>query len=178
MSARFTYVSPAGTIVSRHGVRRIVDGGYSENSGALTAMEIIQAIDDSCASGNCLRGARIRPIVILLTNSPRFGSASDYGEQNNGLAFLSETVSPIRALFNTRTERGLHAEELLISSGSHVLRFQLDPRETITIPLGWILSPTAQRAMREQLKRLSTEQVGELTKKWLNDSEAVEPDNL
>ncbi|HTD52565.1 MAG TPA: hypothetical protein VK780_06040, partial [Thermoanaerobaculia bacterium] len=37
MSARFTYVSPAGTIRDDKSIHRIVDGGYFENSGAATA---------------------------------------------------------------------------------------------------------------------------------------------
>jgi Patatin-like phospholipase len=41
-SARFTYVSPAGKLVSRGGKKRgyVIDGGYFENYGALTALEL------------------------------------------------------------------------------------------------------------------------------------------
>jgi hypothetical protein len=40
-SARFTYVSPAGNLGSDHGA--LIDGGYFENFGALTALELAHA---------------------------------------------------------------------------------------------------------------------------------------
>ena len=47
MSARFTYVSPAGRFPDG---THIVDGGYFENSGATTALEIATRIKDFCAA--------------------------------------------------------------------------------------------------------------------------------
>ena len=46
-SARFTYVSPAGKLVSsRKGQNRgyVIDGGYFENYGALTALELARQL--------------------------------------------------------------------------------------------------------------------------------------
>ena len=45
-SARFPFVSPHGTIknLARETIDRIVDGGYFESNGALTAVDIINAI--------------------------------------------------------------------------------------------------------------------------------------
>ena len=40
-SARFTYVSPAGDLGDRHG--SVIDGGYFENYGALSALELARA---------------------------------------------------------------------------------------------------------------------------------------
>jgi len=46
MSARFTYVSPAGTLVKDGEVHgRVVDGGYFENSEATTTLEVLLTID-------------------------------------------------------------------------------------------------------------------------------------
>jgi hypothetical protein len=40
-SARFTYISPAGDIGDKHG--SVIDGGYFENYGALSALELARA---------------------------------------------------------------------------------------------------------------------------------------
>jgi hypothetical protein len=40
-SARFTYISPAGDLGDRHG--SVIDGGYFENFGALSALELARA---------------------------------------------------------------------------------------------------------------------------------------
>ena len=40
-SARFTYVSPAGDLGNKNG--SVIDGGYFENYGALSALELARA---------------------------------------------------------------------------------------------------------------------------------------
>src|SRR5215471_7364407 len=101
MSARFTYVSPAGTVHSRltlldgtvrRSVHRIVDGGYFENSGAATAVEILEFLQ----SAGSWR-SRVAPHVILITHSEKLLPSSE---------FLSEELAPLRALFATRVARG------------------------------------------------------------------------
>lgn len=48
MSARFTYVSPPGTIRTENGDLYVVDGGYFENSGALMTKEIVRVLKRVC----------------------------------------------------------------------------------------------------------------------------------
>ena len=60
LSARFTYVSPAATIGDDDNTQRAVDGGYFENSGALTAAEIVRLIDDTL---------QVRRILVYIQNS-------------------------------------------------------------------------------------------------------------
>lgn len=50
LSARFTYLSPAATVVDAHtgSTRRAVDGGYFENSGATTAAQLLDLIGPKC----------------------------------------------------------------------------------------------------------------------------------
>src|SRR5262249_49325579 len=60
MSARFPFVSPAGTIAFEGTVAdRIVDGGYFENSGAQTALELAHALD---------KGFHLEPFILQITN--------------------------------------------------------------------------------------------------------------
>jgi hypothetical protein len=94
-SARFTYVSPAGRIARLSDCSggpssdaRIVDGGYFENSGAATLVQllcVLEACDRpratapsaSAASGSGLAGVSAppanrarRPVLLLIRNSP------------------------------------------------------------------------------------------------------------
>jgi hypothetical protein len=62
LSARFPFVSPPGNLKNKSGnlVARVVDGGYFENFGAGTAMEIADR----------LRLAGLDPVIIEITNDP------------------------------------------------------------------------------------------------------------
>jgi len=72
-SARFPVLSPAGTIERRHADepaqpwRRLVDGGYFDNSGAQTALELIRQLIDDPPQGM----PPIRPILLVVRNDPR-----------------------------------------------------------------------------------------------------------
>ena len=136
LSARFTYVSPAGTIQRARPVRRIVDGGYFENSGAATASEIVRFLK----WGARRSGSRIDPRVIVIRHTEK---AYPSGE------ILSEELSPLRAIFATRIARGEHALEDLrdVAGDDAITTFDLASSEEITLPLGWLLSAQARRSI-------------------------------
>lgn len=119
LSARFTYVSPAGRIDIPDQDRRIrlVDGGYFDNSGAVTTQEILAAIQH--AIGNSPDGSparRVWPIVIHISNEPASDpprpAPSGFLERR---PFAPEVLSPIRAIFATRSARGFQARDHLMS---------------------------------------------------------------
>ncbi len=177
MSARFTYVSPAGTVETSYGTRHVVDGGYFENSGALTATEIYLALADYCET-NVLCNDNIRFIALIISNNPKSANAyreSDHdffayqngkceqirmlpdqhdGEADKlkGVPALKETLSPVWTLFRTRTARGLHAEDRLRSTigPCNAIRFQLRDIGDLKIPLGWVLSDETQENIVSQ----------------------------
>jgi hypothetical protein len=63
LSARFPIISPAGTLRSLSGVDdgdRVVDGGYFENAGLTTALDIARA----------LRSEGITPLILWVQNDP------------------------------------------------------------------------------------------------------------
>jgi hypothetical protein len=136
MSARFTYVSPAGTIRAAKSIHRIVDGGYFENSGAATAAEILQYLQ---SVRNPSRD-RLDPRVILITHSEKPLPGSEA---------LSEELAPLRALFATRVARGDHAvAELRLAVGPEGwTEFNLRTDQGVPLPLGWLLSAQARRAI-------------------------------
>jgi hypothetical protein len=150
-SARFPWLTPAAwfwgkgeaaTPPARSAIAKfhIVDGGYFENSGVTTAVEIINRLQRRART--CCTGARFH--LIVLTSGEYSGSSSD--------AF-SEATSPVVALFNTRTARTYSTVDLATrdlgvvqpdAKGvlGRINRVQkVDFGEyVIPLPLGWRLS--------------------------------------
>ena len=162
LSARFTYVSPAGTL-EKDGQTygRAVDGGYFENSGTTTALEVLKTIN-SLQTGNNSFWDRVDPYVILISNDPvdrdfvdvELGTPPD--RKNGGMrpsACCSEVWSPLRTLIATREARGEYARQ---TTAWHVgtdrfFHFGLCKQGEAKIPLGWVLSDVVQAEMARQL---------------------------
>ena len=179
MSARFTFVSPAGRFPDGS---HIVDGGYFENSAATTALEIVTRIKDICAHD---RIANVDVKVIMISNDPRKGSIAiapaKPGPEPSGPKrtkpvttngqFLGEVTAPLYTLLNTRNARGTYAQKAI---GREQRRFKVGvtaaPSETeetqpatkdiiyftlrdtnVPLPLGWMLSAAAAKTMQDQL---------------------------
>jgi hypothetical protein len=158
MSARFTYVSPAGTLV-RGGVPhgRVVDGGYFENSAATASLEILQTIG-GLQKADPARWGRVDVYVIHISNEPvdpKLTDALADAPGNPKIAphdFLNEALSPLLALLNTRDARGRYSRESLawqVDDG-HFLHFGLC-RSSRNAPLGWVLSASTRVRMEQQL---------------------------
>lgn len=159
LSARFTYVSPAGSIVHNgkiHG--HAVDGGYFENSGTTTALEIVKTIDLLAAKDP--QWKRVRPYVILISNEPvdlrQLDMRLEAGRDNKRIKPLpggNEALSPWLALLNTREARGSYATVTTRwhLGSSQFLHFGLCKDAGLKIPLGWVLSRATREAMDAQL---------------------------
>ena len=63
-SARFSYVSPAGDLGNDNG--SVIDGGYFENYGALTALEIARAAQATLKRDN----AKVKLVFLLISSDP------------------------------------------------------------------------------------------------------------
>jgi len=179
MSARFTFVSPAGRFPDGS---HIVDGGYFENSGATTAYEIATRIKDWCAFKKI---ANVDVKIIMISNNPRKPSIAPAkpapeppGPKRTRPAvvsgqFMSELTAPLFTLLNTRDARGTYAQKAI---GREQRRFKagvvLAPAEAessqqltkdivyfklrdtqVPLPLGWMLSAGAARTIREQINQ-------------------------
>ncbi len=137
-SARFTYVSPAGTLP---GGLHVVDGGYFDNSGGSTAIEIYLAL----RSHPLFEQKKFKVIALLLVNDPAEPSIMP-------LRFLSGVYAPIGAILKVRTQhaafsRGL-LERLVKADNGDVVLFK--PREKdLKLPLGWSLSDEVRKKMIE-----------------------------
>ena len=195
-SARFTYVSPAGSLMTEVDGEKVlrghvVDGGYFENSGATTVLEVLKVLETLCdldatgrlgflgqvalAAGTQSPSCRGDFHVIYIQNDPQ--SAPDYKVKQFDPTLdapadsgLSETLSPIRALMRTRSARGSYAvKSLKAAVGSRNFRdFSLcdemsvgENMEKVPLPLGWQLSDNSQQAMDRQLGQPCTKTIGQ-----------------
>ncbi|WP_342734436.1 hypothetical protein [Bradyrhizobium sp. B117] len=146
-SARFPWVTPAATVSLRNDCitanpqARLVDGGYVENSGIETALDLIERL-------NSIKGTSDAPkfrIYLLSLVSGQFG--------DHGSFIFGELMEPVRALLSTRSSRTYvalnHASNIDRRPTSDVTpsvqRFPTFGRIDITgsfynLPLGWTLS--------------------------------------
>ena len=179
MSARFTFVSPAGRFPDGS---HIVDGGYFENSAATTAYEIATRIKERCALPKH-EIANVDVKVIMISNDPRKRPIDPAAPPPKPTEpkltkkmtvsgnFLGEVTAPIYSMLNTRNARGTYAQKAIVleqrpvkanearavTEGQptgprpkHIFYFRL--RDTqVPLPLGWMLSDAAAQTMREQL---------------------------
>ena len=158
MSARFTYVSPAGLFPNG---QHVVDGGYFENSGETTVRDLLQVIE---ANSN----QETFPIIIEIGNAPGDINPLITNPKPAG-EFLSDLMSPLYALLHTRDARGTYSQALVRQSRNHnisvpVIRFSLQ-KANVPLPLGWMLSGGAAREMRRQIETGGTsnyQAVGEI----------------
>jgi hypothetical protein len=75
-SARFSYVSPAGRLAAHDGDANrgwVIDGGYFENFGALTALDLTQAALAAIAEHAGETGAVV-PVIVQISSDPGIGS--------------------------------------------------------------------------------------------------------
>ena len=119
VSARFPWVSPAATVPAKIDLdsgkaekSRLVDGGYFDNSGVETAVDLLQALEVQI---NELNKANDRPKVVvklIVLGGGRYPVRDSFS--------LGETMEPIRAFLSTRESRAYIA----INKASRVLQLQ------------------------------------------------------
>jgi hypothetical protein len=157
-SARFSWVSPAGTVYACHdalGPRacsagatrapwgRVIDGGYFENSGVESVRDLLVALAPVLRAWG-EQGYAITPAVIVISNSPDARSPTglaDPARVNMEPSWLAELVAPPLGLYNTRRARAAFAvaalrRDLGPEAGFHW--FGMDNGQPTA--LGWALS--------------------------------------
>jgi hypothetical protein len=159
-STRFTYVSPAGTLLrakSSNGgsplecppgarCEHVVDGGYFENSGAATLSDVLSVMARSKYA------SRIRPHVIFIQF--RMGQPTPV----ESTMYANDVLSPVRALLAVRgAHTNLAATELMDLLGpANYTRFQLVQTKAV-FPLGWLLADRTRNLMDKQMGPNSAE---------------------
>jgi hypothetical protein len=165
LSARFMYVSPVATVrvVGREGKERtwghLADGGYFENSGAATALDVLTALQRAAALEQL--DERIQPVIILLSNNPDMARPTEDPAATPPvpLHFATEARSPLETMLQTREGRGTQAQAVLkraverrdTNSLRGIFKFFQPQKDIVPLPLGWMLSPSARAALDAQI---------------------------
>ncbi len=139
-TARFPYISAAGRLRAGNGenLGHLVDGGYFENTGADTLIDLLRYLKQSASP------LSVRFIAVVLLNTP----PEERLNQPNRIPWretdtLGEAFSPIRGLLQTRLARGDLALRRLRESlePGDVVEFRICSDSGLReAPLGWQLS--------------------------------------
>jgi hypothetical protein len=159
LSARFTYVSPAGLVDTRRTNAprwiRLVDGGYFDNSGTATLQEIARVIQRTHRMMQS--GRPMRVFVLHIPNDPPNDREPEGEGLLNGRVALSESLAPIRALLATRGAHATQAIEFMRGTAEDEPNFRPITltlnRAQAALPLGWVLSDLVRQEIRDQTKR-------------------------
>ncbi len=168
-SARFSWVSPAGTILGPDGNSRghVVDGGYFENYGAVTTLEIARA-----ALLEVRNRKLLLPIIIQISSDPeltprdqpRGGESScktagrvlpfDPKHDPKSVAgFYNDALAPLAGIYATRSARGIVASKELATwaecwaereLGVKPVFIHLAMCSEARPPLGWVMTSTSR----------------------------------
>lgn len=145
-SARFPLVSPAGTVrmddenPDTPPSFRLVDGGYFDNSGVQSTLDLMQALPRVPGF------PRMRPLLLVIRNShePLDQQAP---HRAGSLGLFPESGSIGLALANVR---GSHAVTVRATAkrllGADLIDLEV-PAEFAEAPLGWALSGAARRKL-------------------------------
>lgn len=166
-SARFTYVSPAGTFHDNAAAANkghIIDGGYFENYGAETLRDLLRWIRKHPQG----RLGHTRLVVLVISNDvgmPRASFDKEVPRPDPAPRFLNEVRAPLKGLLNTRNARGMLAVKALraevedyclgqTSCWDPVFAlFHLERTGESDPPLGWVLSQGSMQNMRDQITK-------------------------
>ncbi len=152
-SARFTFLSPAGTLRDRSGATwgHIVDGGYFENSGTATAFDILAALRAHVAPA---QWRKLTPVVLVISNDPHASPAvedlsADHPPPDR---WLIEALAPMHALLATRDARGAYSRAAIraLAGPGHYFVLGLC-NNGVPLPLGWQLSGQARAEINRQI---------------------------
>jgi predicted chitinase len=167
ISARFPWVSPAATIPAKVDTdsedtkTRLVDGGYFDNSGVETAVDLLQALE---AQINDLNTATDRPKIVvklIVLGGGHYPVRDSFA--------LGETMEPIRALLSTRESRAYIAinkaarapqlrdqsyQRVINGSAENIttksLRLVGLKKHAYELPLGWAMSLRTREIIENQ----------------------------
>ena len=187
LSARFPFVTPSGRLACGDGPAvHVVDGGYFENSGAASVVELYDALEPAIAEDNAAGPACVVPVLIEIDNH-YLETERDAGGRPKELLAPQQTYGAARS---AREANAREAAALAFSGslpGDRLARLgetdvdrvaHIHPRSHpgMEAPLGWTLSEAARRDLGGQLA--SPENRAELDKVrgWFGGDLSCAPD--
>lgn len=173
-SARFPYVTPAGRIENcGDGVFYLGDGGYVDNSGAMTAAVLLERLEPLIAADNAKGDRCIVPILLQIDNGAE--GLIPGGQAAGDPSQLTVVVSGIVASNSARHDRAKVAAATLVqqplvdADGDVINVTYLDPNNGVTTAnrylrvfpvaqaghdatVGWLLSTPSKDMLDNQLQ--------------------------
>jgi hypothetical protein len=161
-SARFPILTPAATLPCNGPSWRLVDGGYFENSGLTTVLDLIEAMAAGAHKAN-------KEVNILLVRIENHDATTDLKTRADAdipgpPGWLSKLGSPVRAFLGTREARAdlarrtvdraakvgrwCNAEGQCVNLTQDIISLH---RCRVAVPLGWSLSPKAKSEIASQV---------------------------
>jgi hypothetical protein len=174
LSARFPAISPASLYEEAPGRwMRIVDGGFSDNSGAATGADVLDALGAALQRAGSKE--RFRPVVIAITNSEIADASSARGGFRSLTlgAFLDPvaTLDSVRGTVSTRFQADLRSR-VVAQGGVYLGKMRLI-HGNADLPLGWMLAPATADVIDKRLFDLQADAKGDFqyVDKLLGNSE-------
>lgn len=159
MSTRFPIISPAGLFPDK---THVVDGGYFDNSGAVTAWDMIRSLKQYLnAYPNPGRDSKITlKVVVIRFGDPRSATVSLPAAKST--AFLIDLKAPIETIINRWSGSGRGYQEELRAElapdkdpaaewQNNYYELCLEPNPRHPLPLGWLLSKRAADDMKSRI---------------------------
>jgi hypothetical protein len=162
-SARFPFVTPGGLVqLTGADAGHLIDGGYLENTGMVTGLSIICAINDYINDSTPGKKhipkhikKRLRPVLLFIQNAD-FGASAIHP-----LTLMHELSVPPSGFINSWDREGVALDQQMkllterLSPKVSYIKFELD-RNQVPIPLSWYISKTADAEVSRQTKGLNT----------------------
>jgi hypothetical protein len=172
LSARFPYVTPSGSFPQCDGEGRVsvVDGGYVDNTGALTAVDLYQQVKpyidchnaayrkvdplpEGCAAlraGMATPTRPIAPVFVHIDNG--YESVAQAPTLSRPHELLLPPLGYLKAAGTT--DAGAQQRAFVAFGCSAYVRVANRPNPSIQAPLGWAMSPAAQDDLDVQLEQI------------------------
>jgi hypothetical protein len=140
---------------------RLVDGGYYDNSGAQTLVDLIDYLckrqREQLPQEHQTPQRQFRPIVLLVRNAPEAFDAQRRAEELSPSGWFPETGSIVAGLYNARSAHAVTARlKLLQIMGPDLIDLAVPINSAAAkAPLGWTLSTTAQHNFSQEAASLA-----------------------
>lgn len=146
LSSRFPFLTPPASILDSNNRiwGHVVDGGYFENVGITTLMDVYDIIRNEARK----HGLPVKFKLLLIQNTTDMKPSVIRG--------LHEIVAPIRTVSNVWINNGKfnvdHISRFALDGADEIIPIRLDRKPDDGIPLGWYLSEEATNNMDLQLR--------------------------
>lgn len=148
LSARFPVVSPSALIKldNNNNWGRILDGGFFDNSGLLTAIDIVKTMKKITP--------QLKPVILFIRNqniplNTKHNLSNDF--LSSGIAFFNS--------WDSKTERTVN--DCINSNDFDFIQLKLTYSDSLgaetDYPLGWTLSKRTQKSLDNKIKEIGTD---------------------